>query len=257
MGSGQNYAVDRGHQAATDLVVRGSDEPQDLGRHASRPAGLGDDLRAPRRLGGRLEHHGITSSQGGQGPAGRDGNREVPRGDHRHHAQRGEHRTLHPLQLRCPLGVPPGKVDGLADLRVSLGPRLGSLVGHGHHEVVVAGHKFVGDSAQHVTPFDSRTGPPGLLGSPGHSHLGIQGFDRGGHRGVHRLERAGGDRSHPGPGGGQGRIGVRMVPKQPVARRWPLGLSTGQVGEVPTAGHRCTEQAGLLVKLGGPGPQAE
>ena len=48
-----------------------------------------------------------------------------------------------------------------------------------------------------------------------------------------------------------------MIPEQPVARRWPLGLSTGQVGEVPTAGHRGTEQAGLLVKLGGPGPQAE
>ena len=90
-------------------------------------------------------------------------------------------------------------------------------MGHGHHEVIVAGHKFVGDPAQHVTPFDGRTRPPGLLSAPGYSYLGVQGFDRGGHWGMRRLERAGGYRDHPGLGSRKGRIGVGVVPELPFA----------------------------------------
>ena len=90
-------------------------------------------------------------------------------------------------------------------------------MGHGHHEVVVAGHKFVGDPAQHVTSFDGRTRPPELLSLSGYSHLCVQNFDRGGHWDMSRLERAGGDQGHPGPGGRKGRIGVWVVPELPFA----------------------------------------
>ena len=266
--TGQDDPVGGGHEVTTHLVLRGPDEPQHIGRHAGRPAGLGNDLGAAGRLGRGLEHHGVAGGQRGERAAGRNGHREIPRRDDGDHAQRGEPHPVDPLQFRCPLGVPAGEVDRLGDLRRRLGQGLGCLMCHGHQQVVVAGQQLVGHAAQHLPPPDTTEGLPPGLGRPGGDHHGVdavRALHRRGHRRRRRFEGPACHHVDTRPHRKQRRIGVGLVPEGTLAggpalsslHPTALHLPAGQVADVPPVGHRPTEAVGLFGELRGAGAQRE
>ncbi len=108
-----------------------------VGGDAAGPQRLDDHRRAARRLLGRLEHDGVARRQARGDHPERDRQREVPRGDDRDHAAgavvhlvalaRHDQQRAAPVERDGRPGVVLEEVDGLADVRVGLGPGLGRL----------------------------------------------------------------------------------------------------------------------------------
>ncbi len=127
---GEDHGVGGFDETAAGVVVGRAHELQHVARHARRPARLGDDLGAPRRLRRGLEDHGVAGGERSADPAGGDRHREVPRRHHGHHSERGVRHVGEVLELEPAVAVPPGEVDGFAHLGVTLGVDLGGLRRH-------------------------------------------------------------------------------------------------------------------------------
>ena len=233
------------------------DEAEQVGGHAGGPAGFGHDLGTPSGPGRRLEDDAIAGGEGGDHTPAWDGDREVPRRDDGDDAERRELGGGDPLEFEAALGVPTGEVDGLADLRVGLWKGLAGLVRHGHEQVVVAGHEFIGHPAQDLAALGRRSGRPGHLCS---SHPGDRGVDLGHRGGGRRRRRRGssvGQRRQPRPGRGHRGVGVGLVGEADLGHLDGLGPAAGCRADGPAQGDGLAEAVGLFGELRRAGSERE
>ena len=123
-------------ERASHVVVGTRHELEHLARNASIPQRARQMPAHQHRLGSGLEERAVAGGEGGEHAAGGNGEREIPgRGDdddsqwvHLAANEIGRH-----LFERARIVA--GEVDGLRDLRVGLGHRLGAVDDHGADEV--------------------------------------------------------------------------------------------------------------------------
>ncbi|CAM5456637.1 hypothetical protein SCALM49S_08171 [Streptomyces californicus] len=152
------------------------------------------------RLGG-LEEDGVARRQRRGEPPGRDGHREVPRGDDPDDAERLQDREVdaarhRDLPAQQPFGAPRGVVEEVADVaRLPAGVADG-VAGLPHLQLGQLLDVFVDDSgeaAQQAGPVGGRRGGPGALGGGRPADGGVDVGGGGGRDGGDDLGGGRGD----------------------------------------------------------------
>ena len=233
-GTGEDHPVDAlvGDEGPADGPLGGVHAAQQVTRHAGVPQCLEDLHGAVRGRLRRLVDHTGTGGERGEGAAGRDGQREVPRRGHQHDAVRGEGRVADLGQCLGAVRVVAGEVDRLGDLHVGLLDRLADLGSGDRDQVATAVREDVGGAVQDRGALTHRTPGPllGRGGDRGHQRVDVgvlHGF-RGG-EGVEETLGGGvldGGR-RPRLVGGQRRVRVRLI-----GESGQRGVGVGRRGDV-------------------------
>ena len=143
-----------------------------------------DKLRGDgRRVARRLQDDGVAADDRGQRHAGHDGAGEIPRRNHRAHAERNVHQRVAlagQLDRRLRLGeaqrfarVELAEVDGLGDVGVGLGPVLADFEDQPRHVFHLALAHQVADAEQQAGALFDRGAAPGFEGLQRGLHGGL------------------------------------------------------------------------------------
>jgi hypothetical protein len=175
-GAGEDDGVDVGvgDQPPTDVVLRAREEGEEVRWHPGLEDAVGEEATDRHGLGRGLEDDARAGGEGGQDPARRDRQREVPGRGHDGDPVRGEVEPLvtqgrdHAPGAR----VPPGEVDGLGDLGVGLAHGLARVVSHDRDRFAPAGAQHGGDPVQDLSADRLGFGGPPVRGG-GHRRDGV------------------------------------------------------------------------------------
>ena len=179
-GAGEQHAARAriGHQRRAHGRAIARQQLQRTVRHAGGVQvahGLGGNQR---RLLGRLGQHHVAGGQRGGDLAGEDGEREVPRTDARHGAQRHVRGVVElSTHLR---GIKAQEVDGFAHLRHGIGPGLAGFAHQQAHEARHVGLQRVGRAFERGGARGRWRGGPGGGGGFGNRQRVLDIRDGGG-----------------------------------------------------------------------------
>ena len=227
-GAGEHHAghLRVRHQGCAHALALAGHQLQRIARHAGFVQEGDHGGGRERCLLGGLGQHGVAGGQGGGHLAAEDGEREVPRTDGQHHAQRALRGVV---ELRGHLGaVVAQEVHGLADFGHSVGQSLAGLAHDQTHQRLAALLQQVGGTLQRVGTRSGRRASPdrrGLGGAlAGSLHVVRRGLVHPAH-GVAELGR--------------------------VAQRLPAGGACRVGGQWHAGGRRQVGLAGAVEQCGG------